>query len=161
MGQGKGIIDTEGDAEGFYNYPADAAAPADTDRDGMPDTWESSVGLDPAVADNNRLNPDGYTALEVYLASLMGEKMNSSFDGSGIAEIITFPAMTYDQASATLTVPAQAAGATLAAYATDGTMIYRTVVSGNSVDLSSLPAGVAILRLSARGVAPRTLKIIR
>lgn len=161
MGQGKGIIDTEGDAEGFYNYPADAVAPADTDRDGMPDTWESSVGLDPAVADNNRLNPDGYTALEVYLASLMGEKMNSSFDGSGIAEIITFPAMTYDQASATLTVPAQAAGATLAAYATDGTMIYRTVVSGNSVDLSSLPAGVAILRLSARGVAPRTLKIIR
>lgn len=158
---GNGIIDTEGDAEGFYEYPVDYTVPADKDADGMPDAWESSVGLDPAVADNNRLNPDGYTALEVYLASLMGETMSTNFDGSGIAEIVTLPSMSYDAASATLTVPAEAAGAVLSAYATDGSIIYRALVSDTRVDLSALPAGVAILRLSGRGVAPRTLKIVR
>ncbi|MDE5785343.1 MAG: polysaccharide lyase, partial [Duncaniella sp.] len=158
---GKGIIDTEGDAEGFYAYPTDYTVPADKDNDGMPDTWETSVGLDPATADNNRLNPDGYTALEVYLASLMGETMNTNFDGSGIAEIVTLPEMTYDAASATLSVPEASAGSVLAAYATDGTMLFRWVIRDTRVDLSELPTGVAILRLSGRAIAPRTLKIIR
>lgn len=40
----------------------------DTDADGMPDAWERSVGLDPAVADNNGdFDADGYTNLEEYL----------------------------------------------------------------------------------------------
>lgn len=44
-------------------------APADTDRDGMPDYWEASIaGLNPAAADNNGdLDGDGYTNLEEYL----------------------------------------------------------------------------------------------
>lgn len=91
----------------------------------------------------------------------MGETMSTNFDGSGIAEIVTLPSMSYDAASATLTVPAEAAGAVLSAYATDGSIIYRALVSDTRVDLSALPAGVAILRLSGRGVAPRTLKIVR
>jgi hypothetical protein len=44
------------------------AAPADTDRDGMPDTWESARGLDPGVADHNGDDDgDGYTNIEEYL----------------------------------------------------------------------------------------------
>lgn len=46
-------------------------APVDTDRDGMPDSWERSTGSDPQFADNNGdLNGDGYTNLENYLHSL-------------------------------------------------------------------------------------------
>jgi len=41
--------------------------PADTDRDGMPDYWESAVGLNPNMANNNHTNSDGYTDLEQYL----------------------------------------------------------------------------------------------
>ena len=41
--------------------------PTDTDRDGMPDYWENANGLNPDVANNNHLNPDGYTDLEQYL----------------------------------------------------------------------------------------------
>jgi len=40
----------------------------DTDGDGMPDAWERSLGLDPAVANNNGdFDADGYTDLEEYL----------------------------------------------------------------------------------------------
>jgi len=41
--------------------------PTDTDQDGMPDYWEKNLGLNPAVANNNHVNPDGYTDLENYL----------------------------------------------------------------------------------------------
>jgi len=46
-------------------------APADTDKDGMPDAWEAANGLNPAdAADRNGYRPDGYTHLEAYLNSL-------------------------------------------------------------------------------------------
>ena len=62
----KGIIDTEEDAEGFYDYPA-VEALKDTDSDGMPDVWESANGCDPNVPDNNVRHASGYTMLEMYL----------------------------------------------------------------------------------------------
>jgi pectate lyase len=47
------------------------AAGFDSDQDGMPDTWESSHGLNPATADNNGdQDSDGYTNLEEYLNEL-------------------------------------------------------------------------------------------
>ncbi len=42
-------------------------APTDTDQDGMPDFWELNLGKNPNVANNNNVNPDGYTDLENYL----------------------------------------------------------------------------------------------
>jgi hypothetical protein len=46
-------------------------APKDTDRDGMPDAWEKSAGLDPNdPADGNQMGADGYTQLERYLNDL-------------------------------------------------------------------------------------------
>jgi hypothetical protein len=45
--------------------------PTDTDGDGMPDSWESANGTNPAVADNNGdLDGDGYTNIEEYINSL-------------------------------------------------------------------------------------------
>jgi hypothetical protein len=48
-------------------------APLDTDRDGMPDAWETAHGLDPRnPADRNAdRDRDGYTNLEEYLNSLV------------------------------------------------------------------------------------------
>ena len=43
------------------------AAGWDTDGDGMPNAWESANGFNPVLADNNLVQPDGYTALEHYL----------------------------------------------------------------------------------------------
>lgn len=69
----KGIIDTEDDAEGFYDYPV-VAALTDTDQDGMPDEWESANGCNPNVADNNVHHASGYTMLEMYLDYAMTHK---------------------------------------------------------------------------------------
>lgn len=67
---GKGI--DVGDADG--NVPA-AALPADADRDGIPDAWESAHGLDPKVGDATSFGrargcAAGYSALECYLNEL-------------------------------------------------------------------------------------------
>jgi hypothetical protein len=47
----------------------------DTDDDGMPDAWEKQHGLNPtdATDSNKDLTGDGYTNLEKYLNSLVGE----------------------------------------------------------------------------------------
>lgn len=65
-----GIIDHPGAVGGWPVY-ASAAAPTDTDHDGMPDAWETAKGLDPAnPGDRNKVHASGYTMLEVYLNSL-------------------------------------------------------------------------------------------
>ena len=71
--RGNGIIDTEEDAEGFYDYTV-VAPLTDTDQDGMPDEWESANGCDPTMPDNNVRHASGYTMLEMYLDYAMTHK---------------------------------------------------------------------------------------
>jgi hypothetical protein len=62
-----GIIDSPGAVGGWPEYKS-AAAPADTDLDGMPDEWEIKKGLNPKdPEDRNNLDTTGYTMLELYL----------------------------------------------------------------------------------------------
>jgi len=71
-----GLPDSQEDVGGWENYPeVHRAADWDTDRDGMPDTWEKSHGLNPTdPSDKSKdLTGDGYTNLEKYLNSLVGE----------------------------------------------------------------------------------------
>ncbi len=69
-----GYIDSPADAGGWPQYPPEFSV-VDNDHDGMDDSWERSNGLDPTnPADRNKIiSREGYTALEVYLNSLMGE----------------------------------------------------------------------------------------
>jgi len=75
----KGIIDNPSlafGAEIAYPSTSTTTTVVDADHDGMDDAWELSKGLDPSNAnDRNTLAPSGYTALEVYLNSLMGEEI--------------------------------------------------------------------------------------
>ncbi|MDE6655344.1 MAG: pectate lyase [Muribaculaceae bacterium] len=109
---GKGFINTQDD-----NRPADAAddwsawplletteAPVDTDRDGMPDAWETENGFDPAdPEDRNTVMPDGYTALEHYINGLVEEitiaqnagGVPDGIDTAGIDDVIAIPADAY------------------------------------------------------------------
>ncbi|HWA26813.1 MAG TPA: hypothetical protein VG734_14235 [Lacunisphaera sp.] len=71
-----GLPDSQEDVGGWDKYP-EVHRPAgwDTDHDGMPDAWETAHGLDPRDAQDGAAdrNGDGYTNLEDYLNSLVGE----------------------------------------------------------------------------------------
>lgn len=154
----KGIIDLESDAEGFYPYSTDYTVPADTDKDGMPDEWEEKNGLAPNVADNNKVNKDGYTALEVYLNSIMGETMDNQFT-SAIAVAMDAPAMRFDSATSTLFVSENAIGAELKVYTTDARLIGVQRIAATQVSLAGFPDKVIILQVEGKGLAPRVMKV--
>jgi hypothetical protein len=71
-----GFIDSPADAEDWPSYPEVTPEP-DSDGDGMPDAWERSHGFNPQdKSDGTKVvSAEGYTALEVYLCELMGEKI--------------------------------------------------------------------------------------
>ena len=73
----KGIIDSPADVGGWPTV-WDREPLLDSDHDGMPDSWERANGLDSTNPEDRNLvvSKEGYTALEVYLCSLMGEKIS-------------------------------------------------------------------------------------
>jgi hypothetical protein len=91
-----GIIDEptdDKDAEGSPNFPwpeyRTYNVPLDIDHDGMPDDWEKSHGLNPNDASdaNADRDGDGYTNLEEYLGSLVGEFPNSKSESRNPKQI--------------------------------------------------------------------------
>jgi hypothetical protein len=60
-------------------YPEYKGSPyKDSDKDGMPDDWETKQGLNPGdSSDASKINNDGYSNIEEYLNSIAskGEKM--------------------------------------------------------------------------------------
>lgn len=71
-GSTNGLIDSPDDVGGYPSLKSDTP-PTDTDRDGMPDEWEDSHGLDKkSASDSKNYTLDkNYTNLEVYLNSLV------------------------------------------------------------------------------------------
>jgi autotransporter-associated beta strand protein len=70
-GGGKVITDPLLETPGFGTITG-GVAPTDTDQDGMPDTWETARGLNPAnAADRNNVGATGYTRVEEYINDLM------------------------------------------------------------------------------------------
>ncbi len=64
---------------------AGPAAPVDSDNDGMPNTWETAHGTNPAAADNNGTTVSvsmtgvaGYTNLECYLNELAALRVRNN-----------------------------------------------------------------------------------
>ncbi|MGN0281633.1 MAG: polysaccharide lyase family 1 protein [Prevotella sp.] len=159
-GAGKGIIDTENDAEGFYAYSTEYTTPVDTDGDGMPDEWESNNGLNPQEADQNRMNIDGYTALEVYLCELMGESMSKDFS-TGIHSVqLALPELRYDSSAGTLEVGKEAVGGNLSIYTTDGHLLRQLTITSTKLHLGTLPKTPLLLQIEGRNIRPRVLKLI-
>ena len=67
-----GPPDTQNDVGGWPTLSS-GAPPTDTDKDGMPDSWETARGLDPknATDANYDRNSDGYTNIEEYINGLL------------------------------------------------------------------------------------------
>ena len=59
-----GAIIVSQDEVGGYPVIVGGGPPVDTDGDGMPDSWENAMGLDPGnPSDGNDIAPNGYTNL--------------------------------------------------------------------------------------------------
>lgn len=159
IGAKKGIIDTENDCEGFIEYTSDYTVPADTDGDGMPDEWEKQHGLNPNVADQNLVNNLGYTALEVYLNSLMGEQLDDNFHVSSINALKSSATVGYDSKSETLRVSGNAVGSMLKIYSTDGRLLSSRQIAATSTSLADVKQPVFIIRVEGTKIAPRVMKI--
>ncbi len=159
IGSNKGIIDTENDCEGFIQYSTDYTVPTDTDGDGMPDEWEKQHGLNPNVADQNLVNNLGYTALEVYLNSLMGEELSDDFHVNSIATLKAVPAIRYDKQNSTLYVSDNTIGAMLKVYSTDGRLLSTRQITSAATPLSNVNQNMFIVRIEGEKVAPRVLKL--
>lgn len=70
--------------EDFPTYNTSLIAPADSDNDGMPDLWESQVGLNPLADDSSQASlNDGYTNIEKYLQHL--SEISFSFNSNCMA----------------------------------------------------------------------------
>ena len=73
---------------------AGGTPPTDTDRDGMPDQWETARGLNPNnAADGKVINADGYTNLERYINSLPGNGRLRTPDEDGTPLTILYKSL--------------------------------------------------------------------
>lgn len=71
-GSTNGLIDTQNDVGGWPAYNSEPA-PQDSDNDGMPDSWETSHGLDSSNPNDGSIKSISsiYTNVEVYLNELV------------------------------------------------------------------------------------------
>lgn len=95
-----GIIDKLADVGGIITYYT-TPAPTDTDRDGMPDSYELSVGLNPNnAADRNNVGAGGYTQLEIYLNGIVAScqtRVNTT-EKSSLSNALLAPNPTQNEA---------------------------------------------------------------
>ena len=156
-----GIIDKSYNAEGYMPY-ATALAPTDTDNDGMPDAWEIANGLDPNNPDDrNMKTPEGYTALEVYLASLMGESIAHNFV-SAVKEVKSFnasivPTIAKKKIQILSDSPIQSAKI----LDLTGKLMICSLSENNSIDISNLSNGCYLVQIRNGSGDTRQFKIIK
>lgn len=156
-----GIIDKSYDAEGFMDYPY-VAPPVDNDRDGMADEWESANGLNPNdPEDRNLTTPEGYTALEVYLNSLMGEVITPNFTGLENAKqtfFSIFPTITKDKLDVISEIPL--ASATILSL--KGEVISeKSLKDSASIDVKNLQTGYYLVCVKSQTNQKEYLKFLK
>jgi len=157
-----GIIDKSYNAEGYIPY-ATAVAPTDTDNDGMPDAWEIANGLDPNnAADRNMKTGEGYTALEVYLASLMGETIAHNFI-SAVNEVKSFNASivpTMVKKKFQVTSDCQLKSVRVLDL-TGKELLVSLLVNNNSIDISNFAKGCYLVQIKNVSGDTQQFKIIK
>jgi len=158
-----GIIDKSYDAEGYLAYPA-AIAPVDNDRDGMADAWELANGLNPTIADDrNLLTTNGYTALEVYLNSLVGELIDHDFSAAGVEQVTVshvsiFPSLATDKLTLTSEIPLKSASI----FTLNGARVnFQSLQNKNEIDVTFLQQGCYLLAVSTKNDTIERFKFIK
>lgn len=149
-----GYIDSQKDVGGWPVYTYDPAlVPADTDEDGMPDTWEVSHNLNPNDAtDGKTTTLDGaYTNVEVYLNELAKPVVDKQYmdasTGVSLIKNIPFTIFPNPVKSDNITVNAQYRILSLDIFTLNGTLIKHQIANNNSisVNINQLKPGTYLL----------------
>lgn len=166
---GAGIIDDPDECEGFISYPDYTLNRTDMDGDGIDDTWETKHGLnsnDPT--DGNYTNSIGYTAVEVYLNSLMGEMQNTDFAPTSINEILNENSagyQTYLESSTVdqmLVIQSSRNLVYATIYTSSGTAVRKLdLTNGYSFNVEHLQPGMYILCVCDMNGAAESLRFIK
>ena len=137
-----GFIDSPSDAEGWPEYQSGVVV-TDQDHDGMDDAWEKAHGLNPSDSEdrNTIISAEGYTALEVYLNSLMGENIL-------ISSHITSPT---SNASVRL----------VSLYTPSGNFVKSIKPDEGTVNLTDVPSGIYLARKVMDNHQSFTMKIVK
>jgi beta-xylosidase/pectate lyase len=102
------IIDSQIEVGGWPEYRS-GQSPVDLDRDGMPDTWERSHGLNPmSGGDASRTRtPGGYTNVEVYLNEAAARRPGPGAPPQAVPSLLAAPGAPWvpDHADDTYTNP--------------------------------------------------------
>ncbi len=159
-GANSGIIDNPSSVGGWPVLNS-VVAPVDTDKDGMPDTWEIANNLNPNNAsDRNTVGADGYTMLEKYINCLVGEgscgntfSLSTSTVGPG--NITVDPAGTYYTPGTVVTLTANPTSGTFSGWSGDltGTANPATITmnSDKSITATFLAPTMYTLNVTTAG----------
>jgi len=107
-----GAVDSQSDVGGWDPYTGQSRpAGFDTDQDGMPDAWETALGLDPSDPDdrNDDEDGDGYTNLEEYLNELAGDVEPEPDYDAPTPDPMTFATAPYSTGSSSISMTATTA----------------------------------------------------
>jgi len=129
----------------------------------MDDAWETTHGLNPNDAsDRNLVTLSGYTALEVYLNSLVGETIELKFATSvpdiAIRGLIVFPTVATEQISIRSSEPLVSAEL----FGINGNCIEKFRLSeSDTFSVNNYPTGSYILKIQAESGRIQFVKIFR
>lgn len=153
-GSKNGLIDTQSDVGGWPTYTS-TEAPADSNRDGIPDGWLEANHPGKTA---NQLNEEGYTYLEVYLNSLVQHITEAQLDG-GVYNLITTPkaghhgslALVFEPGTQQIRLAAEVPVVRVAIYKLDGRQVKHEVVNGLttlSIGAAGMEEGLYLIRVA-------------
>lgn len=154
-GSTNGIIDTQSAVGGWPDLNS-TDAPVDTDKDGMPDAWETANSLNPADAADAKLTTiDGlYTNIEVYINSLVEAIVNAQNEGGEIETAsVDFPSAAnqiivyYNPSAQALIVKNESILKSVKVYAITGALVksFNPNTDHAQLDFSNVKKGIYLV----------------
>lgn len=152
-GSTNGFIDSQKDVGGWPDYTYDPNnVLVDTDGDGMPDSWETSHGLDPNnAADGTSTSLDGsYTNVEVYLNELVKSITDAQTTISAVHNVSATPFCLFPNpvVSGNLTISYPDNMSKISVYSINGSKIDEIMPNENryNYNVNKLNSGVYVMR---------------
>ena len=127
-------------------YATTNDAPLDTDRDGMPDTWEIANGLDPMdYSDFSTITETGYSNLELYIHQMAVTSTEEIELAGKLLKVFPNPS------SGQLNIQSEYTIVQVELYNLSGQLV-RTFNGSliNSIDVEGLPAGMYVLKAATQ-----------